>query len=83
MAKKSEKQTRYGTEWCSHCKNQKELFGASFKNINFVDCDRQKETCQIAGVSGYPTWKIGGQNYPGEQSFAKLGELAGCEVVKD
>ena len=32
--------TMYGTEWCHICKDQKELFGASFKNINFVDCDR-------------------------------------------
>ena len=24
--------TMYGTEWCSHCKAQKELFGKSFQS---------------------------------------------------
>lgn len=72
----------YGTEWCSHCKAQKKLFGSSFDKINFVDCDFAGDTCLLAGVEGYPTWKINGQNYPGEQSLERLGNLAGCEVVK-
>jgi len=69
----------YGTEWCSHCKAQKELFGKSFELVNYVDCDFNKEACLIAGVEGYPTWKIGGENYPGEQSFERLASLSGCE----
>lgn len=69
----------YGTEWCPHCQNQKKLFGkAAFKNINYVDCDFNKETCAIQGVQGYPTWKINGSSYPGEQSFERLSELTGC-----
>lgn len=67
----------YGTEWCSHCKNQKKLFGNSFQYIDFVDCDKNKQECLTAGVQGYPTWKINGQNYPGEQSFEKLSQLSG------
>ena len=59
--------TMYGTEWCSHCKNQKKLFGSSFQYINYVDCDKNQQECSSAGVQGYPTWKINGQNYPGEQ----------------
>jgi hypothetical protein len=73
----------YGTEWCSHCKDQKESFGSSFYNINFVDCDLNRDACLIAGVSGYPTWKINGENYPGQQSFQRLSELTGCELIKD
>lgn len=73
----------YGTEWCSHCKAQKEMFGASFDNINFVDCDRQKDACLIAGVSGYPTWVINGENYAGQQQLSRLAELTNCELVKD
>ncbi|MBT7705948.1 hypothetical protein HN747_00730 [archaeon] len=73
----------YGTEWCSHCQDQKELFGDSFDNINFVDCDRSRDVCVTAGVSGYPTWKIKGQNYPGGQSLYRLSELSGCELIKD
>jgi len=73
----------YGTEWCGHCKEQKESFGSSFDNINFVDCDIDRDACLIAGVSSYPTWKISGKNYQGQQPFQRLSELTGCELVKD
>jgi len=73
--------TMYGTEWCSHCKNQKKEFGSSFEEINFVDCDANREECLMAGVEGYPTWKINGQNYPGKQPFELLGSLSGCELA--
>ena len=67
----------YGTEWCSHCKNQKELFGASFQYVNYIDCDKKREECSSAGVQGYPTWRINGQNYPGEQPLERLAQLSG------
>jgi hypothetical protein len=73
----------YGTNWCGHCKDQKELFGKSFDNVNYVDCDRQSETCLRAGVGSYPTWIIEGEIYTGAQELAKLAELTGCELVKD
>ena len=72
--------TMYGTEWCSHCKNQKAAFGNSVELINYVDCDVQASECRKAGVRGYPTWKIGGENYPGEQPLGRLASLAGCEL---
>lgn len=71
----SQNVTMYGTSWCSHCKNQKELFGKSFQYINYVDCDRESEVCALEGITGYPTWKINGASYPGEQSFARLAQL--------
>lgn len=72
----------YGTDWCSHCKDQKALFGKSFDKIDFVDCDFDRDECLIAGVSGYPTWKIKGENYPGTRPLSELASLAGCELVK-
>jgi hypothetical protein len=68
----------YGTEWCSHCQNQKKAFGDSFQYIDFVDCDQSRDKCLDAGIQGYPTWKIEGVNYPGEQSLDRLAGLAGC-----
>lgn len=65
----------YGTEWCPHCKAQKELFDNSFKYINYVDCDKSRSTCDAAGVEGYPTWVINGQKYAGTQSLEKLAGL--------
>lgn len=72
----------YGTEWCSHCKNQKALFGKSFQYVDYVDCDRSKQVCANAGIKGYPTWVIDDENYPGEQSLEKLSSLSGCELIK-
>jgi len=70
----------YGTNWCTYCKKQKELFGSSFKYIDFVDCDKNKQECLAAGVTGYPTWKINGENYIGLQQLSRLAELSGCEL---
>lgn len=67
----------YGTEWCSHCKNQKKLFGSSFQYIDYIDCDKDRQKCLSAGVQGYPTWKINENNYPGEQSLERLAQLSG------
>jgi glutaredoxin len=70
----------YGTGWCGFCKKQKDLFGDSFKDIDYVNCDQDKDKCTSAGVRGYPTWKIAGKNYPGMQTFEKLSSLSGCEL---
>ena len=70
----------YGTEWCSHCQNQKKLFGKSFKFVDYIDCDKNKDVCLSAGIKGYPTWKINGESYPGEQSLERLAQLSGCEL---
>jgi len=70
--------TMYGTEWCPHCKDQKAIFGNSFKYINYVDCDKYKDTCIGAGVEGYPTWKINNTNYAGTQNIYYLASRTGC-----
>jgi len=75
--------TMYGTEWCSHCKNQKALFGKSFKHVDYVDCDRNKQECRNNGIEGYPTWVINGEKYPGEMSLEYLGALSGCELKEN
>ena len=70
----------YGTDWCSYCQRQKDLFGNSFRLIESVDCDRNRQECVVAGVTGFPTWKINGQLYPGLQSLERLSELTSCEI---
>jgi hypothetical protein len=71
----------YGTEWCPHCQNQKKLFGSSFDYINYIDCDRNQQACAEAGITGYPTWFVGGEYYPGEQSFYDLATRSGCSIT--
>ncbi len=69
----------YGTEWCSHCKNQKSLFGEDFAKVTYIDCDAQKQVCMDNGIQGYPTWKDAeGNFFPGVQSLEKLAEIGGC-----
>ncbi|MFC1768656.1 thioredoxin domain-containing protein [Nanoarchaeota archaeon] len=70
----------YGTDWCSHCKNQKDEFGENFKYVNYVDCDRSSDVCKKEGIRSYPTWKINGAQYLGGQTPARLATLTGCEL---
>ena len=70
----------YGTEWCSHCKSQKKRFGEYFEFVDFTDCDQEKDVCEEAGISGYPTWVINGEKYSGNQPLSKLSEITGCSL---
>lgn len=70
----------YGTEWCSHCQNQKKMFGNSFEYVDFVDCDKSRSECIAAGIRGYPTWKIEGQDYPGTRQLSELSTISGCPL---
>ncbi len=74
--------TMYGTNRCSHCQKQKELFGyEAFAKINFVDCDKEKNTCALAGVQWYPTWAFAdGSKLEGTQTFESLASQAGCNL---
>lgn len=73
----------YGTEWCTHCKDQKALFGNSFVYVNYIDCDKNNKACSEAGVTNYPTWIINGQKYMGLQSLATLMGLSGYDEFAD
>jgi parvulin-like peptidyl-prolyl isomerase len=74
----------YGASWCTHCNNQKKMFGESLQYINYTECademQGQTKACDDAGISGYPTWIINGQSYPGEQTLDRLAKLSGCEL---
>jgi len=72
----------YGTERCSHCNAQKALFGPeAFKKVQFVDCEAEKNTCWLAGVTGYPTWIFDDKSQlMGQQTLETLANKAGCEI---
>lgn len=72
----------YGAYWCPHCSQQKELFGAAFRSIDYVECDpkganARASLCKTAKITGYPTWEINGKLYPGTQSLEDLAKLSG------
>ena len=68
-----------GTEWCSHCKSQKEAFGESFQYVEFHNCDIDIDWCRSKGIKGYPTWVApDGELFSGRKDLATLAEISGC-----
>jgi len=70
----------YGAYWCDHCKEQKKIFGSSFQYINYVECTEKQQTCDDAGIKGYPTWVIEGKSYEGVQLLYNLSSLTECKI---
>lgn len=72
----------YGAYWCSHCKEQKALFGDAVKYLDYVECDAKgdganPDECVARGIEGYPTWIYNGKQYSGVQSLESLAEISG------
>jgi len=70
----------YGADWCTHCQEQKKMFGSAFKYANYIDCDFNKDECSEKKIEGYPTWIINETDYRGVQSLQRLAHLSGCEL---
>lgn len=70
----------YGADWCPHCQTQKNMFGKSFKNINYVECPQDPKKCLAAGIGGYPTWIVNGEKLVGEQKLENLSRAGGCPL---
>lgn len=72
----------YGAYWCPHCTRQKEIFGAAFQAIDYVECDPRGENprpnlCKEAEIKGYPTWTVNGKSLIGVQSLEELAKASG------
>jgi len=76
----------YGAYWCTHCEDQKEMFGSALEKLNYVECaipgqQGQVKECTDAGVSSYPTWIFpDGSIQTGVMSFEQLAERAGISL---
>lgn len=77
----------YGAYWCPHCKVQKELFGGSWKYIEYIECavgQGQSPRCAQDKIEGYPTWTFGdGRRVSGQMTFEQIAEYTGCELKRD
>ena len=74
--------TLYGAYWCSHCKDQKALFGEALQYVKYVECEAdgpnpQTDVCAAEGITGYPTWKYQGKAYTGAQTLLELAGIVG------
>ena len=76
----------YGTFWCSHCKDQKDMFGESFKYVTYVECAipgtrKETEACKQMKIEHTPTWIFkDGTRREGALPLTELGQIAGCSV---
>uniref|UniRef100_B8HRX1 Vitamin K epoxide reductase n=1 Tax=Cyanothece sp. (strain PCC 7425 / ATCC 29141) TaxID=395961 RepID=B8HRX1_CYAP4 len=81
----------YGAWWCSHCHDQKELFGASaFKQVPYVECSPEggpgtppAQICLDKGVQSYPTWDVNGQIISGTRPLEELARLSDYQGPKN
>jgi glutaredoxin len=75
--------TFYGAYWCSHCKNQKSLFGATAAaKLLYVECDKngensQRELCRKKDIKTFPTWAIDGKYIEGTRDLKEIAERTG------
>jgi len=46
----------YGSNSEPHTVRQLEMFGEACKMLEYVDCNKQPDRCQRAGIQDIPTW---------------------------
>jgi len=76
----------YGAWWCPNCERQKAKFGATFSNIDYIECSpgrtrNMSAQCQQAGIKEFPTWRFAdGTELTGDQPLGVLADKSGCEL---
>lgn len=85
----------YGSEKCSFCQRQIQLFGTSFAHISYVDCDKNSIDCVGMEITSLPTWikfstKTDRERSPtmnnelerhsGVLTLKELAEFSGCQL---
>lgn len=68
----------FGSDTCEYCREQKKMFGASFGQIPYVNCDFDKQICQEKGITVYPVWEIDDKLSAGIKTFDQLSQATGC-----
>lgn len=76
----------YGAFWCSHCQNQKALFGSSKRYLPYIECSTpdakgQLPICSANKIVSFPTWVFPDlSTTTGEIPLATLSEKTGCPL---
>jgi protein-disulfide isomerase len=76
----------YGSFLCSHCDDQRKLFGDSFKYVHYVECSQMglpqdANACKLAQIRYTPTWILNGkERLVGVQTLKQLGDKTGCPL---
>ncbi len=78
----------YGAYWCSHCQDQKKLFGNAARLLPYIECSTadgngQTEECKQKNIQGYPTWRFAdGSEESGFLALDRLSAKTGCQISK-
>jgi uncharacterized membrane protein len=73
----------YGAYWCSHCQEQKLVFGSSASRLPYVECSPNGQqgpratACVAQNIQNYPTWVISGRRVDQILSAAQLARYSG------
>ncbi|XP_071674444.1 thiol-disulfide oxidoreductase LTO1-like, partial [Lolium perenne] len=76
----------YGAFWCSHCNDQKQMFGReAMEVLDYVECfpngagkgKKMANECAATGLDGFPTWIINGKLLSGDKELSVLAEESG------
>eukprot|EP00249_Psilotum_nudum_P017191 c26201_g1_i2 orf=520-1581(-) len=79
----------YGAFWCSHCYEQKQMFGReALGYLEYVECYpegyrqgvKMATACYEANIQGFPTWIINGKVFSGEQKLSELARISGFDA---
>ncbi|XP_020596540.1 thiol-disulfide oxidoreductase LTO1 isoform X2 [Phalaenopsis equestris] len=75
----------YGAFWCSHCVEQKQMFGReAAKILDYIECfpegvgkgRKMAQECTLTGLEGFPTWIIKGKVLSGQQNLQALADAS-------
>jgi|SRR3989344_3093595 len=76
----------YGAFWCSHCQEQKKLFGSSIKYITYIECSTpsglgQTQICIQENIESYPKWIFpDNTSLIGPQTLEKISSTSNCQL---
>ncbi|GAC1433739.1 MAG: hypothetical protein NVS1B11_15280 [Terriglobales bacterium] len=76
----------YGLYWCTHCAEQKEMFGSAVRYVPYIECgikgSRDEEpSCIQQHVKQFPTWQFSdGSRVQGTLPLSTLGQKTGCTL---
>lgn len=69
----------YGTKTCPYCAKQKQMFGDSFKYVNYVECTVETQKCIADGIESVPLWTFAdGERLEGLQQLETLAQKTSC-----
>ena len=75
----------YGLYWCTHCEEQKEMFGSAFQYVPYIECGikgsrAEQPSCKQDGVKNFPTWQFATERHEGVLRLESLSEKTGCSL---